>query len=157
MWSLQFALMKKDKIIHQGKVERIENDKIFVRIEQKAACSECHAASVCLVSDKREKIIEVNDYNGNYTLQEQVLIYAQSSVGLYAVVLAFAIPLLAVIISVVSGVYVSNSEVIGGLTGLLVLVAYYFVLFLMRDKIKHNLLFSISKIADQSIINHQQA
>ena len=148
--------MGNDKIIHQGKVERIEKNKVFVRIEQKAACSECHAASVCLVSDKKDKIIEVNDHAGHFSMQEDVLVSAQSSMGLFAVVIAYAIPLLAVILSVIAGIYLGKSEVIGGLAALSVLVIYYFVLYLLRDRIKKNLLFTISKIADHSI-NHQQA
>jgi sigma-E factor negative regulatory protein RseC len=135
-------------ITHQGKVERIDKNKVFVRIEQKAACSECHAASVCLVSDKKDKIIEVNDYSGSYALQEEVLISGQSSMGLYAVVIAYAIPLLVVLIVVVAGIYISKSEVIGSFAGLVLLLAYYFTLYLMRDKIKKKLLFTISKNQD---------
>ena len=141
-------MMTKDYIRHQGKVERIEKDKVFVRIEQKAACSECHASSVCLVADKKDKVIEVNDYTGSYALQEEVNISVCSSMGLTAVVIAYAIPLLSVILAVVAGLFVSKSEVVGGVTGLSVLVVYYFVLYLMRDKIKKKLVFSLSKIQD---------
>ena len=147
-----FDTMTNEKIIHQGKIERIGKNKVFVRIEQKAACSECHAANVCVASEKKEMIIEVDDYSGNFELQEDVLISAQSSMGLFAAVIAFAIPLLTVILSVITGACLSNSEVIGGLTGLAVLGVYYSVLFLLRGKIKRNLLFSISKIPYPSII-----
>ena len=137
-----------DDIRHQGKVERIENDKVFVRIEQKAACNDCHAKAVCLVADKKDKVIEVNDYSGSYELHETVNISVRSSMGLTAVVIAYAIPLLFVILAVVVGLLVSKSEVVGGVTGLSVLVAYYFVLYLMRDKIKKKLVFTLSKIQD---------
>ena len=141
-------MITKDYIRHQGKVERIEKDKVFVRIEQKAACSDCHASSVCFVADKKDKIIEVNDCTGSYALQEEVDISVRSSMGLSAVVIAYAIPLLFVILAVVVGLFVSKSEVVGGVTGLSVLVAYYFVLYLMRDKIKKKLVFTLSKIQD---------
>jgi sigma-E factor negative regulatory protein RseC len=68
--------------------------------------------------------------------------------GLTAVVIAYAIPLLFVILAVVVGLFVSKSEVVGGVTGLSVLVAYYFVLYLMRDRIKKKLVFTLSKIQD---------
>ena len=140
--------MTNDNIIHQGKIERIDTNKVFVRIEQKIACSDCHAVSACFVVNKKDKIIEVSDYSGSYALQEEVLVSARSSMGLFAVVVAYAIPLLAVVIAVVAGLSLSQSEVIGGLTGLLVLVAYYFVLYLLRDKIKKNVLFTLSKKSD---------
>lgn len=140
--------MTKEKIIHRGIVERIEQNKVFVRIEQKAACSECHAASVCIASDKKDKIIEVNGHAGNFNMQEDVLISAQSSVGLFAVFIAYAIPLLAVVLAVIAGIFICKSEVIGGLIGLLALFIYYFILYLMRDKLRKNLYFNISKISD---------
>ena len=140
--------MTKEKIIHQGIVERIEKNKVFVRIEQKAACSECHAATVCLVSDKKIKIIEVNDCTGSYAPQEHVLVSGLSSMGFHAVGIAFALPLLLVIISVFAGIILSGSEVISGMTGLLILFVYYFILYLVRDKIKKNFLFTLSKISD---------
>ena len=143
-----FRIMTNEKIIHRGIVERIEKNKIFVRIEQKAACSECHAASACFVADKKDKIFEVIDNSGNYALQEDVLVSAESTAGRFAIVVAYALPLLAVIISVIAGIYLSKSEIIGGVTGLLVLGAYYLVLYLLRDRIKRNLLFTLSKASD---------
>ena len=137
-----------EKITHQGKVERIDNNKVFVRIEQKVACNECHASSLCFVSDKKDKIIEVSDYSGSYALQEEVFVSARSTTGLFAVVIAYALPLLIVIFTVVTGMYISKSEVVGGLAGLLVLLVYYFILYLIRDKIKNNMLFTLSKLSD---------
>jgi len=139
--------MTKGMIIHQGKVERIEKNKVFVRIEQKAACSDCHAAAACLVADKKDKIIEVNDFAGSYALQEHVVVTGHSSTGLYAVVIAYAIPLLAVVISVIAGIFISKSEIVGGLTGLAVLAVYYFVLYSLREKIKKKINFTLSKIS----------
>ena len=138
--------MTKGNIIHQGKVERIEKNKVFVRIEQKAACSDCHAASVCVVSDKKDKIIEVNDCAGCYALQEDVLVSTHSSMGFFAVTVAYILPLLSVIIAVIAGISISKSETVGGLAGLLILCVYYVILYFLRDKLKKNLLFTISKI-----------
>ena len=140
--------MVHDRITHQGKVERIEINKIFVRIEQRAACSECHAAAACMVADKKDKIIEVNEYSERFALQEEVLVSTRSSMGFLAVVLAYVLPLLAVIVAVVVSMAIYNSETIGGLAGLLVLCIYFFILYLSRDKIKKSLLFTISKISD---------
>jgi len=134
-----------DTIKHQGKIERIEAHKVFVRIEQKPSCQECHAGSVCFASDKKAKIIEVNDFSGSFTVQEEVVVSVRQSLGLFAVVLAYVLPLVFVILSVVAGQYLTGSEVIGGLTGLLVLLPYYYVLYLLRSKLKKKFIFSLSK------------
>jgi len=140
--------MGKDCIKHQGIVEGIDNQNIIVRIEQKAACKDCHAGSVCLAADKKDKIIEVNDCTGNFVLREEVIVSVSQSIGFYAVVFAYVVPLLLVILSVVAGVYASGSDAIGGLTGLLVLLPYYFVLYLLRDKFKKKFVFSLSKLPE---------
>jgi len=138
--------MTKDYIRHQGTVERIEKHKVYVRIEQKAACSDCHAKSVCLASDKKDKIIEINDYSGDYAPYEEVIVSARTSMGFFAVFIAFAIPLLLVIISLVTGMQTTGSEGLGGLIGLSVLIPYYFVLYLFRDRLKKKFIFTLSKI-----------
>ena len=137
-----------DFIKHQGIIERIEERKVFVRIEQKAACRDCHAGSVCLASDKKDKVIEINDFSGSFTLQEKVIVCVRQSTGLFAAFIAYIIPLLFVIIAIVAGIYASGSEAGGGLIGLLVLFTYYFILYLLRDKLKNIFIFSLSKIPD---------
>lgn len=137
--------MTKDYIQHQGTVERIEKHKVYVRIEQKAACSDCHAKSVCLASDKKDKIIEINDLSGGYAPHEEVIVSARTSMGFLAVFIAFAIPLFLVIISLIAGMRTTGSEGLGGLIGLSVLVPYYFVVYLFRDRLKKKFIFTLSK------------
>jgi sigma-E factor negative regulatory protein RseC len=138
----------KDFIQHQGIIENIENQKVFVRIEQKAACSACHARSACLASDKKEKVIEVDDPSGMYTINEQVIISAHSAVGFFAVNMAFTIPFILVIIALIIGINQSGNEGIGGLAGLSILIPYYFILYIFRDRLKKKCRFSLSKVQD---------
>ena len=140
--------MTSDYIKHQGVIERIEKRKVFVRIEQKTACQDCHAGSACLASDKKDKVIEVNDLSGNFNLQEKVVVSVRQSMGLLAAFIAYVIPLVFVIIAIVVGIYASGSETIGGLIGLSALFPYYFILYLIRDKLKQRFVFSLSKIQD---------
>lgn len=138
----------KDLIQHQGIIEKIEKHKVFVRIEQKAACNACHARSACIASDKKEKIIEIDDTSGTYTANEPVIVSAHSSVGLYAVIIAFMIPLILVILAFIIGINQSGSEGIGGLVGLFILFPYYFILYIFREKLKKKCVFSLSKVQD---------
>jgi len=141
-------MITSDYIKHHGKIERIEKHRVFVRIEQKTACRDCHAGTVCLASDKKDKVIEVNDLSGSFALQEQVIVSVRPSMGLFAAFIAYVVPLLFVIIAIVAGIYASGSEAIGGVIGLSVLIPYYFILYLVRDKLKKRFIFSLSKIPD---------
>jgi Positive regulator of sigma E activity len=140
------VIMKKDYLQHQGIVDSIEKNKVFVRIEQKTACSDCHARSACLSSDRKEKVIEVDDDSGQFDLNEEVIVSVQSSMGLYAVVLSFVIPLVLVVLTLFICIKITGDEALSGLTGLLILVPYYFVLYVLRGKIKKHFVFSVSKV-----------
>ena len=138
--------MNKDYIRHTGIVESIEKHKLTVRITQKSACSDCHAKTICLSADKKEKIIEVFDTTGKYAPNEDVVVSARTSMGHYAVILAFIIPLALVVATIFAGVRISGNEGISGLIGLSILVPYYFTLYLFRNKLKRNFVFIISKM-----------
>lgn len=138
----------RDNIRHRGKVEKVGKHKVFVRIEQQAACSACHARTACLASDKKEKIIEVDDDSGLYSVDEQVFVSAQPATGLLAVAVAFVIPLALVIIALIAGTGKSGNEAVGGLAGLSVLIPYYLILYALRDKLKKKFVFTLSKAQD---------
>ena len=114
-----------ESINHNGRIEKIEGNAIFVRIIQQSACSGCHAQGMCGASEKKEKIIEVNDNSGKYHVNEEVTLCGQSSLGLQAVLLAFVLPVIFVVAAIVAGNYLQWDETTSGLTGLLLLVPYY--------------------------------
>ncbi|MDR0845870.1 MAG: SoxR reducing system RseC family protein, partial [Tannerella sp.] len=129
-------MMKKAVIQHTGIIEKIEHPIVFVRIVQQAACSECHAKTTCVSSDRKIKIIEAEDYTGTFRVNEEVMICGQYTMGLYAVLLAYIIPLILVVAALVAGVELTGNEGIGGLAGLLVLLPYIIIMYMMRNKLK---------------------
>ena len=144
MWSLQFKAME-NLISHSGIVEKVDGDKVFVRIEQQAACSACHARQACMASDKREKIIEVVDESVPYSIHDEVVVSTRSAVGLWAVAVAFVLPLLVAVAVVVVSLHVSGNEAVGALAGLFALIPYYAVVYLFRDRLKKKIVFTLTK------------
>ena len=138
--------MTKDYIIHKGIVDRIEKHRVLVKITQKTACSDCHAKSACLSSDSKEKIIEVSDNSGQFALNEEVVVSAQSSMGLFAVALAFVVPLILVAVTIFTATKISINEATSGVIGLLILIPYYLTLYFFRNKLKDCFVFTISKV-----------
>ncbi len=134
-----------ENIRHNGIVEHIEGDKIFVRIVQQSACAGCHAKSMCSASDSKVKVIEIIDRSGNLKENDEVTICGQSSLGLQAVLLAFVLPLIVVIVAISLGLYIGWSETTSAFVGLLLLVPYYFMLYLMREKLKRRFVFTLEK------------
>ena len=97
-------------------------------------------------SDKKEKIIEVYDDSGKFSIHEDVIVSTQSSMGHLAVIIAFIIPLILVVAAIFVGIKISGKEGISGLIGLSILVPYYYMLYIFRDKLKKNFVFTLSKM-----------
>lgn len=133
-------------IHHTGVVERIESGVVYVRIVQQSACAACHAKSMCNASESKEKIIEIEDQSGAYTVGEQVTVWGQTSLGLQAVVLAFVVPLFILLAALVVGTELQWSETATGLSGLLLLVPYYYIMYRMRGRLKKRFVFKLAKI-----------
>ena len=136
-----------ESINHNGRIEKIEGDTIFVRIIQQSACSGCHAKGMCSASDQKEKVIEVNDPNSDrFHINEEVTLCGQRWLGLQAVLLAFVLPLIIVVAAIVAGNYLQWDETTSGLTGLLLLVPYYCILYFLREKLKRKFIFTLKKL-----------
>ncbi len=135
-----------ESINHNGIIEKIDGDTAYVRITQQSACSGCHAQSMCAASESKVKIIEVPDNSGKFTVNENVLLCGRSSLGLQAVLLAFILPLLIVVAAIVTGTSMQWEETTSGLTGLLLLVPYYCILYFFRDKLKRRFIFTLKKL-----------
>lgn len=134
-----------DTIRHNGIIERIDGDTVFVRIIQQSACSACHARGMCSASDSKIKVIEINNFSGHLNVDDEVTICGQSSLGLKAVLLAFVLPLLLIIAVITLCIYAGVTETASAAAGLLILIPYYFVLYLMRDKLKKQFVFTLEK------------
>lgn len=135
-------------IQHRGIVKNIENNTVFVCIEQQSACSACHARSACLASDKKEKIIEVIDNGFGLKVGDEVIVSVKSSLGMRAVMIAFVMPFLLIMAAVFVGTKSTGDEGLGGLAGLFLLFPYYIVLYILRDKINKKFIFTVSKDAN---------
>ena len=135
-----------ESIKHNGIIEKIDGGTVYVRIIQQSACSGCHAQSMCAASESKVKIIEVPDNSGKFHANEEVQLCGQSSLGLLAVLLAFVFPLIIVLAAIVTGTSMQWEETTSGLTGLLLLVPYYCILYFLRDKLKRRFIFSLKKL-----------
>jgi sigma-E factor negative regulatory protein RseC len=85
------------------------------------------------------------DKSGRFKENEDVIICGQSSSGLQAVLFAFVLPLALVIFMVVIGLRSGWGESISALSGLSSLIPYYYILYLMRDKLKRKFVFTLEK------------
>ncbi len=136
--------MKKESISHKGKIVNMTPQVTTVSILQHAACGECHAAGICGMGDMAEKLVEVpTDPYGNYSVGDEVEVLLKASMGLKAVWLCYAIPLVVLLGTVVGLLSAGVEEAAAGLVGLAAIGLYYLLLYLFRNKLKNEYIFTI--------------
>ena len=131
---------------HDGRVIGVENGKVKVEMHVLSACSSCKAHEKCAFVDKADKIVEVETPEWNdYQEGDSVIVSVNESLGLMAVLLAYLLPavLLVATVVVVSGI--TGSEGIAALTTLAVVTLYFFLLWYFHDKLQRKFSFGIRK------------
>ena len=133
-----------ENITHPGIVEQLTNDKVFVKILSMSACSSCHAKGMCNVAEVEEKVVELKrDPQRELKVGDQVTLKMKKSLGSYAVMLGYIVPfflLIGVLILVLS---LSGDEGVAGLSAILALIPYYWLLYIYRKKLKNTFSFMI--------------
>lgn len=136
--------MGKDSISHKGKVIKMTPQTTTVAILQHGACSECHAAGLCGMADIAEKAVEVaTDPYASYGVGDEVEVVLKASMGMKAVWLAYFIPLLILLAVILGLIALGVGEVVAGLAGIGAALLYYLGLYLMRDRLKNEYVFTI--------------
>jgi sigma-E factor negative regulatory protein RseC len=137
-------MAKQNEIVHSGKIIEMTPDFTSVEITVSSACASCHAKSLCGMSEEQDKVIMLpTDPYATYNVGDEVQVCTKMSMGFKAAWISYVIPLailLALILILTSaGVneYISAGASIGGV-GL-----YYFIIWLLRDKLNNEFVFYI--------------
>lgn len=141
--------MARERIEHEGKVISVDKDYIAVEILNKSACASCHAKAVCGASEESVKVVEVaqdiSTLAADYQVGETVNVVMSSAMGTQAIWIAYVIPLLVLMASILVFSLCGAGELVMGLGSLGVVALYYLGVFLMRDRISKIFIFSIEK------------
>lgn len=134
-----------DSITHSGVVVSENGNCAVVRIEQLSACSQCHAAAMCNVSDKKDKLIDAIIPEGvKVECGDIVEIKSKRENKSAAIALAYILPLfLMVAVLFLSILGLGLSETAGALMSIGILVIYYGALWFFKDKLKKRFVFYI--------------
>lgn len=131
-------------IEHQGIVENITGSHLQVRIIQTSACAACSVKGHCTSADVKEKLIDVTVTDASsYRVGDRVCVVGELSMGALAVLYAFVFPFLILVVSLFVFMGIWNDELPAVLVSFLLLVVYYFVLWLNRERMSRRFSFSI--------------
>ena len=135
-----------DIIKHRGIVEKVDGSHIVVRIVQTSACSACSAKGLCNASESKEKQIDVYEANPSYQIGEEVMVCGTTSMGMRAVLLAFGIPLIILVLALgVSMKITGEDALLSSGIALVSVVPYYIGIYFCKDKLNRTFSFTIEK------------
>ena len=132
-------------VSHKGIVVAADGCKIKVQIESVSACAACHAKGMCTLSDKEDKLIDIEMPNGmEKKVGDVVTVVVTQQRGMQAVVLAYILPAFVVISSLV-GLLNIVSEPAAIILSLLSLAVYYILLYLFRNRISSKFVMTLTE------------
>jgi sigma-E factor negative regulatory protein RseC len=131
-----------ESIEHDGVVQKSDNNSVSVIISAESACSGCHAESLCSLSGKEEKIVEVSGFY-NLAPGDNVTVLMKKSTGYKALLLGYIFPLILVMVILIILAASSVPELTAGLASIAALIPYYLILWFFRKRINNKFTFTI--------------
>lgn len=135
-------------IKHLGIVENINGSRLKVKIVQSSACSACSVKGHCSASETKEKIIDVyNKNNVPCQVGERVMIVGTTSMGMKAVLLAFVLPFIVLLLALIISLKLTGGdEAVSALVSLGTLVPYYLIIYMCRNRLSRSFMFILESI-----------
>lgn len=137
--------MQAKAIEHYGFIEEINTNGIRVRFISQSACASCHAKGACSASDMEDKEVIISGQNMDFRKGEHVRIIMNMNQGNRAVLLGYVYPLILFVLMLLILNSLNYNEIKSGLYSLAVLVPYYLILLIFKDRINKKFSFSIKK------------
>ena len=135
---------KSESISHEGIVTRITDDELEIKILAQSACAACHAKSACSMGEQAEKILTVpRPKEKDFALNQKVNVKMSIGQGNKAAALAYLIPILLLLAVLFVCLGLGLGEGLSALISIAVLIPYYIVLYLRRDKLKKKFEYTI--------------
>lgn len=136
-----------NKIKHSGIVDNITADCVKVRILQASACAHCKVAGHCNASESKEKIVDVYSVDATNKLKagDKVIVSASMRTAVNALMLGFGGPLFFMLSTLVLLYVTMEDEAIAALGSLAILVPYFAILYLFKDKMRRKMTFEIER------------
>jgi len=134
-----------ENIEHPGIIDKIDNERIWVKIQPQSACGNCHSKSYCGMAESVDKVIEVqnNQPGKSWKQGERVKIALRRSLGYKALFLGYLLPFLILIFSLIITLSIHINEGLAAGISIFLLVPYYSILYYKRDIIRSSFHFFI--------------
>ena len=133
-----------NKIRHDGIIDSIEKECVHVRILQTSACAACKVAGYCNAAEAKEKIVDVYRTDvAHLKVGDPVVVSTSGDMAARALLWAFGLPFILMVLVLVLVLWQTGDEGVAALSGLLALIPYYGLLFLLRHRMRRQMAFML--------------
>lgn len=135
-------------VLHSGKVIAVNPEFTSVELlNANSYCTDCHAVMLCGMGKVEKKVVQVQtDRWTQYEPGEIVEVILKGQMGLKAVWVAYVIPLVILLAVVLVMIACHAGELVAGLTAAGTVALYYLMLYLFRDRLNDEYIFTIKKL-----------
>ena len=138
--------MAAEEITHKGRITDITPEFTTVEIISESACSSCHAKGLCGLGESKKKEIQVRTSGwDSYAPGDEVTLVLKATMGQKAVAFGYGIPLVVLVAVLLVLLGAGVGELAAGLAAIAAVAIYYFVIWLLRDKLRNEYIFNIKK------------
>lgn len=131
---------------HTGTVVGIAPHSVNVKIETLSACAQCAAHGRCGFAESKEQTLQIDTTEWNhYAMGDHVEVQVSQRLGMQAVLLAYFLPALLLVAGVVLFLR-WFSEPLTVLLTLVLLTAYFLLLYRFRQRLQKRFTFAIRKL-----------
>ncbi|MEM8894707.1 MAG: SoxR reducing system RseC family protein [Bacteroidota bacterium] len=131
-------------ISHAGFVSEVSQGRVKVSLFRPEACGSCHMKDYCAGDQEERQEFEVNA--DGYQVGDEVQLHMSTTTGLRAVMVAYILPFVILVSSLIIGLQSGLSENMAGLVSLLLTGLYYLLLRLFSTEIKGHFSIQIQKL-----------
>ena len=136
-----------ESVSHRGTIVQVTPEFTTVEIISESACSACHASGLCGMSEYTKKAIEVPTRAWDrFEPGQEVNVVLKATMGHKAVWLAYVAPLLVLLAVLAGALSAGAGELAAGLGALGGVAFYYLFLWLFREKLRREYVFTIENL-----------
>lgn len=136
----------KGDVFHKGRIVSVTPELTTVEIVSESACSACHAKGLCGLGESKTKAVQLPTSGWNdYKEGDEVTLVLKASMGHKAVWIAYVIPLFILVGALLAALACGIGEVLSGVCAILALTVYYFIVWMLRGRLKNEYIFNIKR------------
>lgn len=138
-------MAEKERVQHEGIVVKVSIQTLEVLIQSHSACSGCHAKGACTIADMKQKTIITRKPETDIQVGDKVMVYASMNNAFYSVLLAYIMPSVLILTAIFFLEKSGSNELTAAVISLVLLVVYFFIIYLCRNKISKKIKFTVEK------------